>query len=170
MKSCILVVIKIMCFVFLHSAVSAQDKNEYFKSTTKRLVDYLVKYDTASIHKLFDEDKRYEGVKDDIKSDGKRITEIINKYGAQILDSMSLEKGKWDENVVVMTLLNVTDSSLNLKKCELVVFFYPDRFLAYSKKILNYVLYQTLLKVPEEKFLPLPPEFKPKQIKQKELK
>ncbi|OQP57828.1 hypothetical protein A3860_09390 [Niastella vici] len=163
MKRYILIVMKVLCFMFLPGVVSAQSQYAYFKSTTKSLVDYLVKYDTARIHGLFDENKRYEEVKDGIKNDGKMITAIMKKYGAQVLDSISLEKGKNDENVVLITLLNMTDSSLNLKKCELVVFFYPDRFLPYSKKVLNYVLFKTLLKEPEEKFMPLPPDFKQMQ-------
>lgn len=151
MNNCKLILMKSLCFVFLCNVVCAQNQQVYFKSTTKKLVGYLMKYDTASIHKLFDEDKRYEEVKDRIKNDGKKITGITRKYGAHVLDSMSLEKGKNDENVVVITLLNTPDSSLNLKKCELVVFFYPDRFLSYSKKVLNYILVETLLKEPELK-------------------
>ena len=152
-KGCMLIVMKVLCFVCLCNVANAQIQQAYFKSTTKGLANYLLKYDTANIHKLFDEDKRYEEVKDGIKNDGKMIAAITKKYGIHVLDSMSLEKGKNDENVVVVTLLNTPDSSLNLKKCELVVFFYPDRFLSYSQKILNYLLVGTLLKEPEIKLL-----------------
>ena len=155
MKKSILIVVGIFCFVCINNQASAQNKQAYFKSVTKKIMNYLLEYDTAGIHNLFEEDKRYYGATDAIEIDSKLMSTIVKKYGVGVLDSMVLEKGENDENVVVVTLLNTPDSSLNLKKCELVVFFYPDRFLAYSKKILNYVIARTFLMEPEKKLIRL---------------
>jgi hypothetical protein len=148
MKKIILIVVVVFCFVLICNQAGAQTQAQqvYFKSVTKKLINYLLEYDTAGIHDLFDEDKRYYGAEDGIEDDSKLMSIIVKKYGVGVLDSMRLEKGENDENVVVVTLLNTPDSSLNLKKCELVVFFYPDRFLAYSKKVLNYIIARTFLK------------------------
>lgn len=151
-----LIVVEIMCLICAFKMTNAQSQHAYFKSETKRLMNYLIKNDTAGVHNLFDEDKRYYEVKDHIREDGELMKTIIKKYGVNKLDSMRLEKGKNDENVVVATLLNMSDSSMNLKKCELVVFYYPDRFLPYSKKILNYIVAKTLLKEPKPKLIKSP--------------
>ncbi|WP_207515700.1 hypothetical protein [Longitalea luteola] len=156
MKRDRLIVIEILCLIFAFEMTNAQSQQVYFKSVTKKLMSCLIKNDTAGIHSLFDEDKRYYELKDDIKKDGELIKTIIKKYGNGILDSVHLEKGKNNENVVVVTLLNVPDSSMNLKKCELVVFFYPDRFLPYSKKILNYIIAKTLLNEPKPTLIKAP--------------
>lgn len=69
MKDCRLIIIKVLCFICLYNVASAQNQQAYFKSTTKSLVNYILTYDTASIHKLFDEDEdnKYEEVKNRIK-------------------------------------------------------------------------------------------------------
>ena len=55
-------------------------------------------------------------------------------------------KDEFEENVVVVSLLKEIDTVLNLKSCELEVFFQPDRFLADKSKIMNFKLHKVVYK------------------------
>jgi hypothetical protein len=137
-----------------YSCVQAQEYYDRMKLMTKNLMDYLLKEDSIGIYALLDGENLKE-VKRRIRKDCSFFTKITKKYGMPTLDKMQLSKGKHDENVISVILMDKIDSSFNLRKCELVVFFYPDRFLSYSQKILNYVIMQTPLLTPEKKIIRL---------------
>ena len=83
---------------------------------------------------------------------------VSNKYGAPSLDSFHIKKGENGENVFIIPLMAKGDSLINIKKCDLVIFFYPEKFSTYDQ-IYTYHIYKQPYKKKEPEFIkaePLP--------------
>jgi hypothetical protein len=133
-------------------------KEEKMKATFQKLVTYFQSNDTSNIRALFETENNpaYSIESEVLLKDCKLFSRIVQKYGLPQADSIKLTKGEGQENVVYATLMNKTDSSLNLKLFEFGVLFYPDRFLKNPEKILTYQFHELPVIIPEKKFIPIP--------------
>lgn len=140
--------------------VNAQpSKEQQMKATFQKLVAYFQAKDTSSIRAMFEKENnpapKMESA--DLLRDCKRFASIVEKYGLPALDSLKLTIGQSQENVVYVTLMQKEDGSLNLRRCDLGVLFYPDQFLTNPSKILTYQFRETPLSKPEKKLIIAPP-------------
>lgn len=147
----------IMIVLFCSNCTNAQNKHDSLMKTTKQLMDYMLKVDTGSIYTMFDDLDNLKNRRRHIKRDCEFFSVIINKYGFPDNDKFILSQSSNGENMLTVLLMNKVDSALNLKRCILRVFFYPDQFLDNTNKILNFAVAKELLKEPEMKLKIAPP-------------
>ncbi|HEX6847579.1 MAG TPA: hypothetical protein VF144_11410 [Chitinophagaceae bacterium] len=148
--------IKMATLLFLCGCINAQENVIGMKNTTGKLMGYLEKCDSNGISSIFDDAENLEYKTDEIKADCKAFALIVKKYGIPSRDKMTMSKGLSGENVVSLQLISKADSSLNLSNASLLVFFYPDKYLNNTNKILNYAFIRTQLKEQEKKFIIAP--------------
>lgn len=151
MKRRLVFVIRIM-FLFLCGCTNAQEKVIGMKKTTGKLLGYFERCDSIAIASVFDDIENLRYKTDEIRADCKAFVRVSKKYGIPSQDKWTISKGLSGENIVSLQLISKADSSLNLSKANLLVFFYPDEYLKNTNKILNYALIMTPLKEQEKKF------------------
>jgi hypothetical protein len=136
---------------------------QQMKKTTQTLMTCFISKDTAKLRTLFETENNsaYKIEPSVLLKDCRFFLTVVDKYGFPSGDSLKMTMGASGENVVYVTLMEKDDTALNLKKCQLGVLFFPDRFLKDPSKMLNYQLITTPLSRPEMKLKIAPPILKP---------
>ncbi len=147
----------ILLFMFMWgNCAMPQDKQTGMKKTSMKLMELLVKSDSIQICSMFESEEDLANRREDIGDDCRDFISVTKKHGMPKIESLQLSKGLSDENVVSVDLLKQEDSLLNLKSCKLLVFFYPDKFLDKTNKILNYIIFTEPLKEKKQAIIPAP--------------
>ena len=137
---------------------SEGQQTEKMKQTAQKLISYLHNSDSSSIKKLIADPYILRDKSDFYGDDFKTFKIISNKHGAPRLDSVHFEKGKLEENIIIIPLITKQDTSLNLKRCDLVIFFYPEKLSTYDH-IYTYNIYKQPYKLNKSELIiaePLP--------------
>lgn len=136
------------------------------KCTTYTLLENLKRFDTTSILSMYDT----SFITISKSSIRKYTTEIIydncillnkimkkNNLSAPLNFTFTKESRN-DANLVIVPLMKTPDSLLDLKQCNLVVEFYPTRFINKSEnKIIGFYLEKIAIKRQENYKIKLPP-------------
>lgn len=136
---------------------------QQMKKTIQTLMTCFISKDTATLRTLFETENNpaYEIESSVLLKDCKFFLTVVDKYGFPNGDSLKMTKGEGGVNVVYVNLMEKDDIVLNLKKCQLGVLFFPDRFLKDPSKMLTYQLITTPLSQPEMRLKIAPPILKP---------
>lgn len=136
---------------------------QQMKRTAQTLMTSFMARDTAKIRTLFEteDNPAYKMESSALLKDCKLFATVVEKYGYPDMDSLKMTKGEAGVNVVYVTLMEKEDTALNMKKCQLGVLFFPDRFLKDPNRMLTYQLVTTPLSRPEMKLQKAPPILKP---------
>lgn len=145
----------VACLIFTKCA-SSQTKYEKMKLTAFKLLNFLKEKDSLRIAELFEDKGILLRKKKEIVTDCNFIVKVVEKYGFPTLDKLKNKKDKDGANIVFVNLLNKADSSMNLKKCDLIVYFYPDKLLDDTNKLISYSIYVELLTLPSKKIIEAP--------------
>jgi len=129
-----------ICFLPYRFACGQPQKEKEMKNTTMKLVRLLKNCDSVSVLNLFEQQKEKDERRDDIKDDCLLFDRLTKKYGIPLADSLILSKAENGANIAVAPIMNTNDSTFRIKKCVLLVVFYPDQFLTNPQKFLYYSL------------------------------
>jgi len=131
----------ILVIMLSYLTACGQKQNEIkMKATVQQLIHFLQTCDSISVIGLFERDKEKKVRSNDIKSDCNFFKEVTKKYGAPTVDSFILSQAENGANIISVTLMNQKDTLLKIKKCDLVVIFYPDQFLSNPGRFLYYAI------------------------------
>lgn len=149
----------ITSFVLLSLTSCSQVKNNEIgmRITSKKLIEYLLKTDTASISNLILNADNRNNKYDENVENARGFQKITQNYGIPSEKDMKISKSERGENIISITLMEQIDSSLNVRKAMLFVGFYPDQFLANTEKILDYGFITIPVKQPQRKLIIAPP-------------
>lgn len=145
----------VACLIFAKCA-SSQTKYEKMKLTAFKLLNFLKEKDSLRIAELLEDKGILLRKKKEIVTDCNFIVKVVEKYGFPTLDKLKNKKDKDGANIVFVNLLNKADSSMNLKKCDLIVYFYPDKLLDETNKLISYSIHVELLTLPSKKIIEAP--------------
>jgi hypothetical protein len=125
-------------------SVGCAQKNRLpeMKNIAENLIRYLINKDSNSIAGLYNDSYYLNNRKDQITSDCEAFSRIVSKYGKPELKNLVYSVGAHNENVISFTLIAHPDTILNIKECQLVVFFYPDQYYSATNKFLDYLLFR----------------------------
>jgi len=110
------------------------------KQTVQYLIKNFLKSDSLAIMNSFEKEEYKKERIEYVVEDSKFFQKITEKYGKPTIEKMEKYKAENGANLIVVNLMNQTDSSLKVKRCDLVVTFYPDQFLTNPDKFLWYNL------------------------------
>lgn len=151
-------IILLVVLLLFNSCSASQMPADKMKSTTQKFITYLKNNDTSNIHSLFKNEENYKGNEDLLSRYSSVFKKVIALYKIPPKDQWQIQKGPYGENVVRIAILNKDDTTLNIKRFELLVYFLPDQFLEDADQIDNFFIIRIPVKE-EEKKLQLNPKF-----------
>ncbi len=132
-------------------------KIDEMKDISKKLMQLFIRKDTTQISALFTDKDNLQNKSDEIAEDSDLFGLITKKYGIPAKREFIFSKGINEENVIEINILNQTDSTLNIKSCKLIVFFYPDQFYSKNHNFLDYTLISVPVFEEKKKIIIAPP-------------
>lgn len=144
--------------IFLFNCASPQQGNNdlEMKKTSYKLLKCLSLTDTTCISSMIDDEKNLKNKRANYNDDCSFIKKILKISGIPSVNEFFVTKAEDGGNVVYVTLISKSDTLLNIKKCDFVVYFYPDKFLKNPNKPFNYIISKELLNRDERKIIIAP--------------
>lgn len=147
LKHALSMILLLYCF----SACSqTQDKREHLISLTNELVKSLENCDTTALLNMLDSNFTHTGqsnfrdfIKESFLEDCSVFKLIMQRHSSPDVSLIRIVKDSTQlppANIAILPILEKADSSLNIKKCFLMLAFYPDEYFTLNSNLLKYSL------------------------------
>lgn len=140
-----------------------RNKREQIILVTNELITSLKNCDTTAFLNMLDSDFSHTNqsnyrdfIKESFLEDCSVFRLIINRHSLPNINNIQIGKDSSHlppANIVTLTILDESDTILNIKKCFLVLAFYPDEYFSSNAHLLKYSLIVEKLKSNENKII-----------------
>lgn len=159
-------IILIILLIFSVSGCAQIGKQDKMKKVTMEFITYFKNCDTLSILKLLDssftkinKQNHRVFIATSILRDCSLFNTIVKQQGMPDLSKIVFKKDSSripGANIMILPLIDRTDSSLNLKNYSLVLIFKPDEYLNIDSRLLRFSISKEVLRVVDRDKVEMP--------------
>jgi hypothetical protein len=139
-----------LVLISFSSYAQTETKNQKMIATTKQLIISLKNCDTSRFLHLLDTAFAHTNkanyrtyIKESFLEDCSLFNEIVARHELPDINDIIFKKDSSQlpaANIAMFPIVSTEDTTLNIKKCFLLLIFYPDEYFAINSHLLKYTL------------------------------